>query len=82
MDVAHETLGCAVGDLDEPVVDFGEPGRVEGVGEEVEGAGLIRGFEDVGHVGEEDVVEEVAELFPSVSGMFRGVLERDVPGCG
>ena len=63
MDVAEDALGSAVGDLDEPMVDFREAGRVEGVGEEVEGARLIGGFEDVGHVGEEDVVEEVAELF-------------------
>ena len=42
------------------MVDEGEAGGVEGVGEEVEGRGLVGGLEDVGDVGEEDVGEEVS----------------------
>lgn len=41
----------------------GEAGGVEGVGEEVEGGGLVGGLEDVGDVGEEDVGEEIAGIW-------------------
>ena len=43
--------------------DKGVACGIEGVGVKVEGGGLVRGLEDVGEVGEEDVGEEVAELW-------------------
>lgn len=50
-----------VRDLVQPRVDLRQPARVESVRVQVEWAGLEGRLEDVGHVGEEDVVEEVAE---------------------
>lgn len=44
------------------MVDFRCTGRVEGIGVQVEGASLERGLEDIGDVGEKDIVEEIAEL--------------------
>ena len=40
-----------------------ETGRIECVGVEIEGTGLVRGLEYIGVGSEEDVVEEVGELF-------------------
>lgn len=61
VDFLEEFCCVAVGDLHKAVVYFRGAGWVEGVCVEVEGAGLVWRLEDVGDVGEEDVVEEVAE---------------------
>lgn len=57
VDCTDEVFGRAVGYFDEAVVYFRGASGVEGVCVEVEGGGLERGLEDVGDVGEEDVVE-------------------------
>lgn len=57
VDCADKVIGRAVCDFDEAVVYFRGAGGVEGVCVEVEGGGLEGGLEDVGDVGEEDVVE-------------------------
>lgn len=62
MEGADEMFGGAVGDFYETVVYLGGARRVEGVCVEVQGTCLEGGLEDVGDVGEEDVVEEVAKL--------------------
>lgn len=58
---ADQMLGGTVADLDEALIDLAEPARVEGVGEEVERTALICGLEDVRHVREQDVCEQVPE---------------------
>jgi hypothetical protein len=62
VDLSDETLRVAVGDFDEAVVYFRGSGWIEYVRVEVQGACLEGGLEDVGDVGEKDVVEEEAEL--------------------
>ena len=42
-------------------VDLRETGGVKGIGVEIQGTCLKGRLEDIGHVGEENVVEEVAE---------------------
>lgn len=59
--VAEDGGGGAVGDGVETRVDLGGARGVEGVRVQVERARLEGRLEDVGHVGEEDVVEEVGE---------------------
>lgn len=63
VDVADDAFGLAVCDLHQAVVDLRRAGVVEGVGVQVERAGLERGLEDVGDVGEEAVVEEKPKLW-------------------
>lgn len=60
--VADNALRLAVGDQDQSTIDFGGARRIEGVGVEIERAGLKWGLKNVGDVGEEDVVEEVSKL--------------------
>ena len=59
----EEGGAVAVSEGGEAVRDQGVAGGEEGVGVEVEWGCLVGGLEDVGEVGEEDIGEEMAELF-------------------
>ncbi len=66
------------------MVDLRQSRRVEDVGVQVERTGLVGGLEDVGKVEEEDVVEEVGELWKDwgylvsvgVDDLWRGIWGR------
>ena len=62
MDVANDPFGLAVGDFYQAVVYFGRARRIKGVGVEIKRTGLECGLEDVGDIGEQDVVKQVAKL--------------------
>lgn len=81
-----DLLGAPVTDVGQAAVDLARTRGVEGVGEEVERAALVCGLEDVGHVREEDVGEEVAEqrahdaAFAVVAFPARGAVGRQAHG--
>lgn len=74
--VSDDSLGFAVGNLDQAVIYFRCAGSVEGVGVEVKWAGLERSLKDVWDIGEEDIVEEIAEL-----GLVRIRFDRGFESC-
>lgn len=62
MDLTDDPLRIPIRDLNQPVIDLRCTRRVEDIGVEIERTRLKRSLEDIGYVGEQDIVEEVAEL--------------------
>lgn len=62
MNIEDDGLGLAIGNLGESMIDFRGSSRVKGIRVEIQRAGLERRLENIGHVGEKDVVKEIAKL--------------------
>jgi ribosomal protein L13E len=62
MNIEDNGFGFAIGNLDETMVDFRSARRIKGIRVEIKRTGLERRLKNVGHVGEQDVVEEIAKL--------------------
>jgi hypothetical protein len=70
MDIEDDGFGLAIGNLDKSMIDFRSSSRVESICVEIQRAGLERCLENIGHVGEKDIIEEIAKLDVVYTGQF------------